>query len=126
MNFSKEYIELCKNKKIQELRPKLQKGDWVIWNNDVKEITVVCELFLPKPEDLKLYIWLPTTEQLDEEIIKICKENNYCYYFHFIAYAPLDSVYKASILQIENLEMRDSNPLICKIKLLIKLLEEDK
>jgi len=34
--FSKDYIELCKIPVIQELRPELEIGDWLLWLDKIE------------------------------------------------------------------------------------------
>ena len=130
-NFTKEYIELCKNERIQKLHPVWEIGDRVIWNNNIREITVVDELFNPTPKDLELYRWLPTGDQLDEEIVKICRKRDYAYEIWFIEdkwdVALYENQYgKEAVGEIFNKPFIDFNPLITKIKLLIQLLESEK
>ena len=127
-NFTKEYIELCKNEKVQWLRPKFEYGDWIFHK--------FIPIHSPRTTTLKDYggdsvyenkfrdefIWLPTGDQLDDEIVKICKENGW-YIFEYLGdYMNRVYDYDKSI-QIE--WASDDNPLIAKIKLLIKLLENN-
>jgi len=121
MNFTKEYRELCNNEKIQGLKSKLKYGDWFA-ENDSRGYVGIVENEVRHNEflyqDRNSIYWLPTGDQLDEEIVKICKEKKWTYRITYtkvcIAYIIQDSHYSTS----------DTNPLIAKIKLLIKLLEE--
>jgi len=133
-NFSKEYIELCKSEKIQGLRPRFEFGDYLIY----KDRTTLVSLFtsensyddnfdfadrMDRLRDDRL--WLPTGDQLDQEIVKICKEMDWAYR------VDVDSNYcwntQCEIYSYDENEMvaetQESNPLIAKIKLLIQLLE---
>ena len=128
--FTKEYIELCNDKRIQELRLskklsdyyklQLNSGDWVYSIGYNAELSAFNQNM-----NHKLYIWLPTGDQLDEEIIKICKKYEANYY---ITYNGLnDSLIVESLLNqcgiIEfDIVERNDNPLIAKLKLLLQLL----
>uniref|UniRef100_A0A6H1ZDD4 Uncharacterized protein n=1 Tax=viral metagenome TaxID=1070528 RepID=A0A6H1ZDD4_9ZZZZ len=129
MNFTKDYIELCKSDKIQKLKYwkdtdgvidwlLLKTGDW---------------LYLPLREEIWCIdeiknfgianVWLPTGDQLDEIIVKICKEGN-----HYTTgtsssnkwFVEVSSKYHKGENQII---FYDINPLIAKLKLLLQLLE---
>jgi len=121
--FTKDYIELCKNEKIQELRPELEEYvDWYELHGYV--FLLICEYGSRQKVN-----WLPLSHQLDEEIIKICKEKypkNVDYvvrcsqeYFTAGLYGLVD---KNDYLSIT---YNDTNPLIAKIKLLIQLLQQE-
>ena len=145
MNFDKDYIELCKCKEVQELRPEMQPLDygfdnwsvggevWLVksnfyngsylfnFNKIINEIT----------REKKHIVWLPTGDQLDEEIIKVCKERNGYYQFDFTDNPYANEYYKNYVALVDttkprqNIEIKDKdNPLICKIKLLAQLLKE--
>ena len=116
MNFNKEYIELCKCTEIQELRPILQRGDWAT-------IAKFEPIWFGSEYLNKDYTWLPTGDQLDEEIVKICKENEFeyridCGFTNDFATAVEVYNFEEKIMEIE---LWDDNPLIAKIKLLIQL-----
>ena len=73
------------------------------------------------------YIWLPTGDQLDEEIIKICREKGYTYYFIFTndnhKYYKDYEAYLYFKHEDNNMYYQNyDNPLIAKIKLLLELL----
>ena len=72
MNFTKQYIELCKNDKVQELRKEIQADDW-IYADFSKTYHFVYMADIPNSQRDKVY-WLPTGDQLDEEITKILAE----------------------------------------------------
>lgn len=119
MNMSKEYIDLCKNKKVQELRPELQQYDWYYYYNEVHLL-----------ENTKYFnlrhvsFWLPTGDQLDEEIVKICEKENLEYGFLFyegIYTAVVSTIPLAETEGYIPRELEERNPLIAKIKLLIQL-----
>jgi len=138
-NFTQEYIELCNNEKVQGLRPKLKHGDWytfiggkVCLRDDYFTLTYCRDH----------YIWLPYRE-LDDEIIKIldnfkrkaiarrsvdCFDTPKYHLPYWVDYREIGGVcpnkhWRVSVSE-GVYEFKDSNPLIAKIKLLIKLLEE--
>ena len=141
MNFTKEYIELCRGKVIQGLRRDLLTGDVIRFKNPVSEIEFVTEeLLLSREYDFNRnrYIWLPTGDQLDDEIVKICKEVDYEYLLRHTSWRKATSSLGKSILirgdyiwclEIWNAldkiiaKSKNANPLIAKIKLLKALLE---
>jgi len=136
MNFTKDYIELCKSDKIQKLKYwkdtdgvidwlLLRTGDW---------------LYLPPREEMWCIdetknfgianIWLPLSHQLDEEIIKILAEwskdgEDLGYNIGVSLHEGCVSAWEISVenRDCEKSEL-DSNPLIAKIKLLLQLLKE--
>ena len=121
--FTKEYIELCKNEKIQGLRKVLLKyGDW--YSNEYDSIFLVHGGLSDSNK-----IWLPTGDQLDEEIVKICKEKNHNIRMHYIKEGDYHSgywdigYYYSADFDIPLYVEANTNPLIAKIKLLIQLLE---
>ncbi len=127
-NFNKEYIELCKDKKVQELRPdELEIGDWIFWNNHLEVVTL--KIISPfKSRWVRSHaLFLPTGDQLDEEIIKICKERNGYYQFDFTDNKYPNKFFKPYVCLVDttqpkqNIEVKDDNPLIAKIKLLLSL-----
>lgn len=65
-------------------------------------------------------IWLPSSGQLDEEIIKICRKIGYWYCCEFLLTECLVSVGKN---KKGKYAYTDVNPLVAKIKLLLELLE---
>ena len=116
--FTKEYIKECDCKEIQGLK-KFEVGDW--FSIDGKIELLFANNLQYVPTEAKV-LWLPTGDQLDEEIVKICNDKNYCYRFHYVSYAP-DRPCRADIMQIGESEVRSINPLIAKIKLLKQLIK---
>jgi hypothetical protein len=129
MNFSKEYIKLCDDDRIQDLKKYLEWGDWIYYTEQKQKSIIIksAELGLKYNElDLK-YIWLPTGDQLDRHI----KDNTsywYCVEYKSKEYGNTDcNVYLyEDASQTKLYSFSHTNPLIAKIKLLIKLLEEEK
>ena len=122
--FTPEYIELAK--KVQGLRPKLENGDRYInlFNIDTGIMLL--------SNNYKIFsrtncIWLPTGDQIDEEIIKICHSNEKLFGRpYWQNYNPFLDRYVVAISGEYGKNFVDAehaNPLIAKIKLLIQLLE---
>lgn len=122
MNFSKEYIELCKGKEIQELRKELQKHDWYCQENTFNIPHTLPHGIMLDKEIRKDYFWLPTGDQLNNEIERICKGKKRTYYF----ISDYDDNYYAEVKQTYRViySKSDHNPYIAKIKLLKALLKE--
>jgi hypothetical protein len=149
--FTPEYIELAKNSRVQELRPELKLCDKVCIG-DIKDSDVYAVIFasnryggeyyrIVKSEKDKFYrsgfrekyFWLPTGDALDQEIVKICDEKkNWAYKILYIK--VLTKEYNAEIIDYSTFDkeinnfwvvysFNNSNPLIARISLLIKLLE---
>jgi hypothetical protein len=127
--FTDEYKMLCKSDKVQELRPELEEGDNYL-NLDYSEGEILLsgiEYHDPIMDDFPRkehkIIWLPQSHDLDEEIIKtISKHRHYVYTINYWFKQKMHSVIiDGSILR----EVSDTNPLIAKLKLLIKLLESE-
>lgn len=135
MNYmTKEYVKECDCKEVQGLRPKIVDYDFIINRKSFGCIESkpyrVCADF---KEDLDFfvnshredYIYLPDGGQLDDEIVKICRENadidilGYCFY-----YDKEEDEYQAYIDGIVITLQVEPNPLIAKIKLLKALLKE--
>ena len=118
-NFTKPYIDLCKNKKIQELRPILE-NDWYFSYNEIRFVKINKYM-----EGLRnVCYWLPTGDQLDEEIIKICNAKQTMYNFWYEKGFDYHARYINARVNDEP-EFVSDNPLIAKLKLLIKLLESE-
>lgn len=120
MNFTKDYIELCKCKEVQELRPDIKCGDYCV-NTERNHMFLNTEDYEPgRKEYRNNLIWLPSGDNLDEEIIKICKEKKWDYYSIYDCsnkhYTEIKQTYR--VVYSKN----DTNPLICKLKLLLQLL----
>jgi len=119
MKFTKEYIKEANCREIQGLHKRTY-YDKCVYHN-------------------RKYIWLPTGDQLDEEIVKICRENNYDLQIRYdkenqdyddlmwtiIVYGMHRNEY-ADICEcvIPLACFVNDNPLIAKIKLLKQLLKE--
>ena len=119
MNFSKEYIKECNCKEIQKLNP-YQVGDW--YSIDGKPELHFANNMQFVPADAVI-LWLPLSYQLDDEIVKICKEKDYKYTIKW------DKLFDGDFNVIVESEVigwfireSDINPLIAKIKLLKELL----
>lgn len=150
MNISKEYIELCKNEKVQGLRPELRTYDYYYFyypciNKEAPPATGVSIVIEEYPGQSYEFnkqrnnnYWLPTGDQLDEEIVKIIDsisdEGNRHFEFNYL---PLNKTFYCAFhydICCENnedykgnpiIELWDTNPLIAKIKLLISLLDKE-
>jgi len=123
--FTQEYIELCKSEKVQGLKKKYYQGDWIIPKDKKMMVNIFDGI-----ERLD-YLWLPTGDQLDDEIVKICgiKKVSYGYNPGLRHNASGNEYYYASIKSYIPDELgifitNFDNPLIAKIQLLINLLEE--
>jgi hypothetical protein len=124
MNFTKEYIELCKDKKIQKLRSKLYEGDWY-FDEKVTRVDIDRVFLFSYSMQIKdkYIIWLPTGDQLDEEIEKIFESRKNYGVYNFISFGD---EYGKRLYVGEALGIRlkgEHNPLIAKIKLLLELLK---
>ena len=133
MNFTKEYIELCKNEKIQGLRPHrindYGEEQWQYKKWDFRFYTFTDEIEILRNDDPDFSWvstkdwWLPTCEQLDNEIMKICEKQKGIYEFRYYSSADLFKTEISFTKSSNFVEADRHNPLIAKIKLLIKLLE---
>jgi len=138
-NFTKEYIKECDCGEIQNMKNNLERdgkymlqfneGDW-LQNRDSKKIHVAYQMVW---ENRQFYIWLPTGDQLDNEIVRGCRK----LYKYFSYQVNFEEDGSCSVWLIncrkKNLDDKgigeyffNSNPLIAKIKLLKALLKEDK
>ena len=122
--FTKEYIKECDCEEIRGLRKKLQKGDWYAFA-DTKNIYGIHLA----DKDIKRFgesqIWLLLSHQLDEEIVKICKEKDYTYHVNYISrenewciYVDGEEPYMPQVIS--------DNPLIAKIIILKELIKDTK
>ena len=98
MNFSKEYIKECDCPEIQGLHKKwIRNFDYYCWGKSF-DITIFSSIYGER-ESMELYrrdgelIWLPTGDQLDEEIVKICVNKWWDYSFSFECDAEVDKYY---------------------------------
>ena len=129
-HFTKEYIELCDCDVIQKMRPKIyffekfaKRDDEVVKTVEDRHIYKAVN----RPSYRKYLIWLPDSGQLDEEIVKICKDKLWSYSFGYTKevdhYWANICVYDDVTLGKEAIITTNINPLIAKLKLLIELLE---
>ena len=146
MNFTKEYIKECDCREIQGLRPILKMFDfvysknWKLCNVYFHHITAtegegyqIYQYFgedlypLSKFQTRQELICLPTSDQLDDEIVKICKKSDdidsfigYCTWY------DINSGYFQAYIETAGSDyfFEEINPLIAKIKLLKALLKE--
>jgi len=128
MKFNKEYIEEADCPEIQNLREELKHGDWTYYGGN--EHIVVCDSPIKFRE-----FWIPTGDQLDDEIERICKEKYEWYNWIYHTESGLDSSktkmrYYAFIVDNQERPICGDtciivyNPLIAKILLLKQLLKE--
>ena len=136
-NFNKEYIKECKAEEIQIIRRQIRyeeglsyqqfyEGDYRYYEDAPQKDNIV----LVKKDELwqvNVHYWLPTGDQLDEEIIKICRY--YSYRYDFIHSMDGYEVFIHNDLapyqerKYYFSEPLSGNPLIAKIKLLKELLK---
>jgi len=123
--FTKEYIKECNCKKIQELKIKSEHGwklgDWYTRPTFGKRLYLVIEDIGWRTND---EIWLPTGDQLDEEIVKICIEKQYRIYPEIGIGKPTCYRFTVTFKNEKVAYSLSNNPLIAKIKLLKELLNE--
>lgn len=119
--FSKEYIKECDCKEIQELRKALTYGDFTTFSNaPYEDHNINCYPYRNESNSRnKLVLWLPTGDQLDEEIVKICKEND----SYSLVRDKNTCIANFLYTNTEIIGFADTNPLIAKIKLLKQLKE---
>ena len=124
MNFSKEYIKECDCGEIQGLSENLEYGNWYSNKREVRMVMTYGSLTNTNKMVREASIWLPTGDQLDEEIVKICVNKWWDYSFSFECDAEVDKYYaeigEGNAILFAN---SNTNPLICKIKLLKQLLQ---
>jgi hypothetical protein len=127
--FTQEYIKECDCEEIQGLK-KIPLSNWDFVSDKAYKINNVLMLYeLDKWTDN--CIWLPTGDQLDEEIVKICKErfknDDFCYYINYDNNVLPDSVhFTAGLIHSGEICFNNLNPLVAKIKLLKQLLRQDR
>ena len=131
MKFSKEYINECDCPEIQGLRKELKLYDFYTfeYGDDLYPTISIC---VDETLKYKGFIWLPTSGQLDEEIVKVCKHNLWLYKVVYgLAEDEKEFGYDIEVYNADGLYWHDiaisynTNPLIAKIKLLKQLLEEE-
>jgi hypothetical protein len=119
MNFTKEYIKECDCREIQELLDDLiEKGSYYLERNS-GYVNLANHY-----TDNEGNIWLPTGDQLDQEIVQILRYNGYYQltYDHPTGWkAKLHFDWRTD----EMVKTQNDNPLIAKIKLLKSLLKEE-
>ena len=140
MKFTKEYIKECDCEVIQDRKPMLEEADFISNGNKIFYLTNYEELAgeyvriyaksvgnnfgsFTKADERRLIIWLPTGDQLDDEIVKIIEVGiNYT-----SAYCKATDSYVAYIEDDETpddyITYYSTNPLMAKIKLLKVILE---
>ena len=139
MNITKEYINECDCPEVQGLKPKLEIGDYIEDKGKVYLLTLFKELagdylevygksldgdkpFYKQAWERRLLIWLPTSGQLDEEIVKLNYGDNYIVDYHIRGVCEVSIYFDTAMVYIHR--VRHANPLIAKIKLLKELLKE--
>jgi len=124
--FTKEYIAECDCEEIQKSKHKLQYGDWVYSLRLNGEMTIWATIIPQGRKKDNNETWLPTGDQLDEEIIKIFKtgynyNSSYCQATKtYVSYIEPDYPDKELT---EEITVYGDNFLIAKIKLLKELLK---
>ena len=134
--FTKEYIKECDCYNIQILKPVIENYEWVAEKKN-KKVSKAIRVVASFDEDLDYfvngknranYIWLPTGDNLDEEIVKTMKINydgkellDYQAGFEF----DEDKYFVAIVGEFSKFQkIENPNPLIAKIKLLKQLIKE--
>ncbi len=125
-HFTLEYIKECDCKEIQELHDKIKIGDWISFNTRVS----ICSIEVVTPHNSQFLrentVWLPSGDQLDGEIVRICNKPEGMYeYLVFYSGGDCNTVAEKMRPLAEGLnfiEFSNLNPLIAKIKLLKELL----
>jgi hypothetical protein len=122
MNFTKDYISLCKNPEVQGLKYIFDEGDWYLSgeNNNPKISRYNGQIW-------NHHTWLPTGDQLDQCIIEQLDDGS-DYTFIYTNYSKEAGHYNAIVYEggeVKEQITGETNPLICKLKLLISLLEEE-
>ena len=133
MNFTKEYIKKCDCREIQKLRPDIKLYDWVNTDKGIgtcsgftPDLFCISSVNIHEHFERKKLIWLPTGDQLDDEIVKICNKVDCTYHVNYSPYDREWIIYTDNNDEIEHIpQVVNSNPLIAKIKLLKELLKEN-
>jgi hypothetical protein len=124
--FTPEYIELAKNSKVQGLRPELEHGDYYFYRSNNEDFQSFWATVIKVKKGVGT-IWLPTGDQLDQEIIKICHSDERLFGRpYWQNYNPFLDNYVVAISGEYGRNFafgENANPLIAKISLLIQLLE---
>ena len=82
MKITKQYIIECDCPEIQDFRKDslFLYGDYIMTNNEKgDQIIQDTIIYTSAAIDTKGYLWLPREDQIDDEIVKICKGKNYNY-----------------------------------------------
>jgi len=130
-DFSKEYVELCKNDKVQKICPVSPFFDGS-YAGTVDGLPGILRghgeyVFYDEVENsnYKTPVWLPQSHDLDAEIVKICNNKGAIYKTYFDGHMSNLRWWVSIRIDDSNyyLSENDNNPLIAKISLLLKLLE---
>ena len=120
-NFTKSYIREADCREIQGLRSVFEAHDWYCQPSCFNiPYTLSHGAMIDKEVRGKDYIWLPTGDQLDEEIVKICKKKQWDYRADYNYSKNEFSIYIKQLWW----NYREDNPLIAKIRLLKQLIKE--
>ena len=126
MHFDEQYIKECDCPEIQGLRIELLKGDW-FYDKGFKYKPLHLVIGIEGTDYRIQVIWLPLSHQLDDKIVKICKEKELEYVFVFNeswGYIAEAQDLSASDEEHDVFKIVEDNPLIAKIKLLKALLKD--
>ena len=134
-NFTKSYIREADCREIQGLRSVFEAHDWYCQPSCFNiPYTLSHGAMIDKEVRGKDYIWLPTGDQLDEEIVKIVEKIDYIDYPDYwcgkVTRVRDGVVSKYWQCYVDNFdyerfrEFKDINPLIAKIRLLKQLIKE--
>ena len=119
MKFSKEYVNECDCPEIQGLRKELKLYDFYTfeYGDDLYPTISIC---VDETLKYKGFIWLPTSGQLDEQIVKLNYGDNYIVDYHIRGVCEVSIYFDTAMVYIHR--VRHANPLIAKIKLLKQLM----
>ena len=126
--FTQKYIELAKNEKVQGLRTELEYFDMYCFISNQREFKVYGYDIISERNKL---IWLPTGDQIEQEIVKILDKRKQEYEVKRIWRNGQFGLQKEPFWRVAgwwkgkttHLVYYDINPLIAKLKLLMSLLE---
>jgi len=127
---TKEYIAECDCEAIQGIRPKIKIGDWYAFADTLRIYnTSIADRNINRFGESQ--IWLPTGDQLDEEIIKLCKKTKLVYkVIHYSNDITKAFIYNSDSesgepIYAKRVEFQVSDVcLIAKIRLLKELIKE--
>ena len=121
--FTKEYIKECDCEEIQRLRNQFwEYGDYASINGN--EPYLVITITGQNPTNGR-EIFVPRSDQLDEEIIKMCKMNEVDHDIYFDYFKEKWGAMILNEFGVFVFEERNANPLIAKIKLLKELIKNE-